>query len=286
MALDLKNLSVRTFSGAVYIGLLIGAIVLGTTAIAILMAVFAVLATYELEGNALKADNPDRWYVPWIVDAAALASLQLSVIFSPYHTHAWFFLAFVCLLCLRFIMQIFIPEGKPLKSIAIAALEVLYIGLPLYLLSVAVSFIHNPWIVVCALAMIWINDTGAYLVGCSIGKHKMFPRLSPKKSWEGFFGGLLFNIGAAFIFFYCFHLDQFEFISNVQGWIFIGICVTVFATLGDLFESMLKRSLGIKDFGNIIPGHGGILDRIDSLLFVVPMVMLLISIASIAIVVN
>ena len=173
-------------------------------------------------------------------------------------------------------------QKKPLKAISITGFEQIYIGLPMYLFVIFTGMLSSqPWIMVCALAMIWINDTGAYLVGCLFGKHKMFPALSPKKSWEGFFGGLLFNAGFAFIIFYCFNLRSFGLISHVTGWIYLGICISVLATLGDLFESMLKRSLGIKDFGNTIPGHGGILDRIDSLLFVLPGTLLAIYIANI-----
>ena len=113
---------------------------------------------------------------------------------------------------------------------------------------------------------IWLNDTGAYLVGCTIGKHRLFERISPKKSWEGFFGGMVFCIAAgAFA-----HL----LIGGSQAiWIPFAIIVSVFATWGDLVESLIKRTAGVKDSGNIMPGHGGVLDRIDSLLFVAPAIL-------------
>jgi phosphatidate cytidylyltransferase len=112
-------------------------------------------------------------------------------------------------------------------------------------------------------ALIWINDTGAYCVGSTMGKHRLCERLSPKKSWEGFFGGMAFCIIASGIYALIAHGDMLTSIA-------FGLLVCVFATWGDLFESMLKRSAGVKDAGNIIPGHGGVLDRIDSLLFVAP----------------
>ena len=268
MALDLKNLSIRSISGLVYAGLLIGVIVCGPIASAILMSLFALLATYELEINTIKPENPENWNYSWLLDAAILviAILPMGMVI-PFGIAAPLY---GFLLIFRFILQIFISQKNPVKSISITALEQIYIGLPLCIVVLFVFYIPNPWIIVCALSMIWINDTGAYIVGSLVGRHKMFPVLSPKKSWEGFLGGLIFNIGAAFIFYYCFNLYSYELISTVYGWIYIGICVSAFATLGDLFESMLKRALGIKDFGNIIPGHGGILDRIDSLLFVAP----------------
>ena len=279
MALDIKNLSIRTVSGLVYAGLLVGAIILGTWTTAFLSAFFAVIASYEIESNTLRADNEKNWSTLWLLDAATLFCLILSGAFHQGYTHDFIFF-WVALILLRFLVQVFLPQKNPLKSISVFCLEQFYLGLPLLLLVFAVANVFNPWIIVCAVAMIWINDTGAYLVGSLFGKHKMYPRLSPNKSWEGFLGGLLFNIGAAFIYYYCFKLNSILILSDVVGWIYIGICVTVFATAGDLFESMLKRSLGIKDFGKIIPGHGGILDRIDSLLFVVPFVLFAVVIAS------
>lgn len=279
--LDVKNLTVRTASGLIYAGLLVGAVVLGPLALAILLAVFAVGASYEMGKNAVGPDNPDRWQSTWLVDAAALVLLILSMCSfqNGLQDFELCFQLFIILVFIRFLVQIFVRQNKALYSIAVFALELLYIGVPLSMLVVIECFIPNYWIVVCVLAMIWINDSGAYLVGSLGGRHKMFPRLSPKKSWEGFLGGLLFNIGAAFIFFYCFKLQEGLFLSNVMGWVYIGMCVTAFATIGDLFESLLKRSLGIKDFGSIIPGHGGVLDRIDSILCVVPCVSLAVYLA-------
>lgn len=278
MALDPKNLSIRTISGLVYAGLLVGVIVLGPLATAILCSLFAVIGSYELESKTHEASNRENWTLTWLLDAASLVCL----IFSCSNTiseRSILLLFWVILILVRFIAQIFSVQKNPIKSISTFTLTQFYIGFPLALLVLAVSYIPDPWIVVCAIAMIWISDTGAYITGSLFGHHKMSPRLSPKKSWEGFFGGLIFNIGIAFVYFYCFRLNEFFFISSVDGWIYIAICVTVLATLGDLFESLLKRSVGIKDFGNIIPGHGGVLDRIDSLLFVIPGLTILILMA-------
>jgi phosphatidate cytidylyltransferase len=112
-------------------------------------------------------------------------------------------------------------------------------------------------------ALIWVNDTGAYCVGSTMGKHRLCERLSPKKSWEGFWGGMAFCVIASVI--YALIMNY-----NVLASVAFGIIVSLFATFGDLFESLLKRSAGVKDSGKLIPGHGGVLDRIDSLLFVAP----------------
>jgi phosphatidate cytidylyltransferase len=123
----------------------------------------------------------------------------------------------------------------------------------------------NAAYILWMFALIWINDTGAYCVGSTLGKHRLCERLSPKKSWEGFWGGMLFCIIASLIYAY---ISKTPMLANL----ILAVIVSAFATLGDLFESMLKRSAGVKDAGNIIPGHGGVLDRIDSLLFVAPAV--------------
>lgn len=280
MGLDIKNLTVRTISGLIYAGLLIGAIVLGQIAMAIVASLLAVGASYELGRPTVGRNNPGSWWVTWILDAVTLIFLIFSFIAIHDSRFIVCTVIFVLLVFIRFLIQIFLDQHNPLQSIALFTFQQVYVGLPLGLLVASIGVVPSPWIIVCAVAMIWISDTGAYFVGSLFGRHRLFERLSPKKSWEGFLGGLAFNIGAAFIFFYCFHLNQGLFISNVSGWIFIGICVTAFATLGDLFESMLKRSLDIKDFGHIIPGHGGVLDRIDSLLCVVPCVILSVALAS------
>ena len=128
----------------------------------------------------------------------------------------------------------------------------------------------GKWAVLAIFVAIWINDTGAYCVGCTLGKHRLCERLSPKKSWEGFWGGFAFAIGWGIACYYLFPQVGL----NIYQWILFGAISSIFATWGDLFESMLKRNAGVKDSGNIIPGHGGILDRIDSLLLVSPVIML------------
>lgn len=114
--------------------------------------------------------------------------------------------------------------------------------------------------------LLWVNDTGAYLAGRFFGKHKLFERISPNKTWEGSIGGTLVTVAGAYI------LSIFFTNLNLTNWVVLSILVAVFGGLGDLAESMLKRSLGVKDSGKLLPGHGGVLDRIDGLLLSVPFV--------------
>lgn len=136
-----------------------------------------------------------------------------------------------------------------------------YISLPMSLLNTISTDGSYQWAVVLAVfVVIWVNDTGAYLSGMALGRHKMFPRVSPKKSWEGLIGGAVLAVGAAMCFaYYTEYLSYFE-------WMLFALVVVVCGTFGDLVESIMKRTVGVKDSGNIMPGHGGILDRIDSVL--------------------
>ena len=172
------------------------------------------------------------------------------------------------LFAVRVIMQLYLHTTDPVRDIALSGMSVVYVALPLTA-AVWFYYLFGPQVLLLVFIMIWLNDTGAFLVGSMIGRHRLFERLSPKKSWEGFWGGLLFCVLAGW-------LANMFFPGYFGGspllYVILGIVVSVFSTWGDLFESMLKRTVGVKDSGNILPGHGGMLDRIDSLLFVVPAV--------------
>lgn len=131
------------------------------------------------------------------------------------------------------------------------------------------NFDEGGWWVVAALVITWGNDTAAYFFGRFLGKHKLYPEVSPSKSWEGFFGGFVGAIGFMFV-----QRQFFAPFLTVTDCIFLGLCGSLLGPAGDLCESMLKRAYGVKDSGNIIPGHGGMLDRIDALIFNAPLVLL------------
>lgn len=177
-----------------------------------------------------------------------------------------------------FIFEIYRNTKKPFINIGITFLGVLYVALPFSLLNfIAFPDLHlhllqneryNPHILLGMIYMIWINDTGAYLVGSKFGKTKLFERISPKKSWEGSIGGAAFAlIGAYIISIYYTDIEMID-------WFIISGIVIVFGTLGDLVKSLLKRSIGVKDSGTILPGHGGILDRFDSIILSSPFVLI------------
>jgi len=172
-------------------------------------------------------------------------------------------IAFVFLL---FLLELFQTNHNPFHRIANTFLGVLYIALPLSLFS-STAFIHGSYdqtIVMGILLLLWANDIGGYIGGVSFGKHKLFERVSPKKTWEGSAGGALFSLGIAFACAY------FLPALSLVDWIVLSLIIIVFGSIGDLVESLFKRSLSVKDSGNLIPGHGGFLDRFDGLFIASP----------------
>jgi phosphatidate cytidylyltransferase len=159
-------------------------------------------------------------------------------------------------------------ERKPFTNIAFTFLGIFYIAVPLSLMNIAAydGGKYNFEIILGSLLILWASDTGAYFAGTRFGKRKLFERISPKKSWEGFFGGAALALVITFIFTQYFHtLDNYQ-------WYIIAVLIIVGGTFGDLIESLLKRSIEIKDSGDVLPGHGGFLDRFDGLLISAPFI--------------
>ena len=184
------------------------------------------------------------------------------------------FFPYLLFLIYCYIKELFGKQPNPIANLGTIMLSQIYVVLPLSLINVLAftpfECFHSeaPYyaITLAIYIFIWINDTGAYLSGITLGKHKMFPRISPKKSWEGAIGGALATIASAFI------VAHFYTFMELWQWIGMAIVVILAGTFGDLTESMMKRQLDIKDSGHILPGHGGFLDRLDSMLFAIPAV--------------
>lgn len=159
-------------------------------------------------------------------------------------------------------------ERKPFTNIAFTFLGIFYVAIPFALLNIAVfdGGQYNYEIIFGSLFILWASDTGAYFAGTLFGKRKLFERISPKKSWEGFIGGAV--LALVFVF----GLAQYLHSLTLQQWIVVGLIIIVGGTFGDLIESLLKRSIEIKDSGDSLPGHGGFLDRFDGLLISAPFI--------------
>jgi phosphatidate cytidylyltransferase len=195
-----------------------------------------------------------------------------------------YLLVVLLMITLIMIIELYRKNEKPFDSLAHTFFPLIYTVIPLSLFPFSAfghmglepllphgTLVFSPGIVVGFFLLIWANDTGAYLVGMTMGKHRLFERISPKKSWEGFFGGVILAVFVSWL------LSGWLGVVNPFKWALIAIIISVFGTYGDLVESMLKRSAGIKDSGNVMPGHGGFLDRFDSAVMSFPLVFLFIS---------
>lgn len=269
--MNLKKIAIRALSGLVYCLIIIGCIISGykgVTILASLLTIWGCLEFTHITGGLTRRNIPAA-----IIDIAACLSLSISLCIGlPLENILPNWLAIIML---RLIVEIYLKSDHPLRHTAHSLMSQIYIGVPMAVM-VYIAMNYSPYILLTIFVLMWLNDTGAYLVGCSIGRHKLIERVSPKKTWEGFFGGLIFSMAVSLLIFY--FIKPFEGMEHIDMslifWLSIGAIVSIIGTWGDLIESMIKRDLQIKDSGNLIPGHGGILDRIDSILFVLPAILL------------
>ena len=273
----MKNLVTRALSGAVYVALICAAVLLGGWWFIALFSLFAVLALNEFYGLSNGPEGGENTptliidVVGGLVLIVGLVCVNIDSLMPPLAIRllgGTFLTLYLLYLVIRLVAQIYTREQSPLTNLAFSYMGQMYIALPLGLMAMYYTFADGPCLLLAMFIMIWLSDTGAYLVGSMIGRHKMIPRVSPGKTWEGFAGGVLFAIGSAFVFKYCFPCCYSS--ISIVALCGMGLVVSLFATWGDLVESLIKRTLGVKDSGSIMPGHGGILDRIDSLLLVIP----------------
>ena len=207
----------------------------------------------------------------WILSVMGLLVYALIGLVSMHLLPLWALLFILPLVFLLFIKELFDAKSpNPFVRVSLNITGLLYLVVPLALINTIAneSNTFEPNRIMGMLLLIWANDTGAYVLGSKIGKTPFFKRISPKKTWEGTISGMITTLILAAILGFV-----FKQLSVVQ-WYGVAVCVIIFSTLGDLVESMLKRNLGIKDSGTILPGHGGILDRFDALLLVVPYIAL------------
>ncbi len=268
------NFILRTLTGALYVIAILAGILLGDTAFWILCMLLGMTAVIEYTslGNVTRTGSGDTVkvipHVPWkslpmwLDVAVALALITAgwsSIRFAVMQVWAIWGILLLC----RMVATLYSSQEHPLFTLSKSLMAQMYIALPLMMLQIV--YAYSMHLVLLMFVLIWLNDTGAFLVGSAFGRHRLFPRISPKKSWEGFWGGMLFCIAASIA---ATAVFPEYFLLSIPLMAGFGVMVCVFATWGDLLESLIKRTIGVKDSGNILPGHGGILDRIDSLLMV------------------
>ena len=260
----MKNFIIRTISGFFFVALVIGSIFLGKPWFSFLITIFYIISVKELFNLANK-DNND-WLsllFTMIIGVTYFGGIIASYGYgSHFGDNLWYNITkylWAFFIIIYFIAILYSKKEFSFRRVGITLFAIAYLAIPLSFLI----RIEAKWLYVI-FAAVWANDTFAYLVGSTIGKHRLMERISPKKSWEGFFGGIILStVSVTLITHYFFNFIAWKVALFV-------LVINIFQTWGDLFESLIKRYVGTKDSGNIIPGHGGILDRLDSIFFAAP----------------
>ena len=270
----MKNLLKRICSGIIYIAIIVSAILLLDNSPVMFLLVFSLLIVLGIgEMVTMAKDDATQSWLVTVIDM--LGGVGLFVAFYLHYegesmqSRALWLLPIASYLLLRTIVQLYRPQQNAVHSLERSFFSLGYIALPLAMLNCIMS-ITAPRLLLGVFMFIWIYDTGAYCVGMLLGRHRLFERISPKKSWEGVIGGIVFCVAGAYATHYSF--DEFFQVPDLTTWVGLSVVVAVFSTFGDLVESLIKRTVGVKDSGNIMPGHGGILDRFDSIIFTAPII--------------
>jgi phosphatidate cytidylyltransferase len=263
------NLLKRALTGGLFGILVFGTIFAGKTTFLIfylILMIMALLEFYRLAGNSgLKVQK----------FTAISASVVIFILFYGYsagHLSAHWLPVVLLFPPVFMIKELYSKTEKPFSNLVWTLFGLIYIAVPLCMLNflvfpgVIAGNRYIPDILAGILVLIMVNDTAAYLVGVPLGRHRLYERVSPKKSWEGTIGGGFAVLTVALF------MNRFIPLLDTMTWLVIGMIVIIFGTYGDLVESLFKRGQGVKDSGNLLPGHGGILDRVDAWLFVIPAV--------------
>ncbi|HET7732377.1 MAG TPA: phosphatidate cytidylyltransferase [Paludibacter sp.] len=266
----MNNFVKRTLSGALFVALVVGSILLNQYAFA---SVFALICGWSVrEFHKLSNKQKDVSVNLWVGLIGGVLLFASSFLYASGIWRYPVFSAYGFYIVIVLISELYRHKSNPLHNWAYFIIGQIFVALPFALLNF-ILFIDGcqPLVLLSVFVTIWVNDTGAYLFGVTFGKHRLFERISPKKSWEGFFGGA----AAALLSGYLFSLLIPQ--INLINWLVFSEIIVIFGTFGDLIESLMKRTVDMKDSGNVIPGHGGLLDRFDSMLLAAPVVFIYLS---------
>lgn len=265
----MNNLIQRSITGVIFVAVLIGAISWRHESFSALFLLITILGVWEFYKVSEIGEVRPQKVLGTLVGASFFITCSLV---SMNIMNFKILLINIPLLFLIFIRELYLNKNNPFENIAYSVLGIVYVAVPMSILNFIVSprfeveHAYQPNTLLGFFFILWANDTGAYIFGSLFGKRKLFERISPKKSWEGTIGGALVSIGVAVL------ISNYFTHLNVSVWIVIALILSIIGTLGDLVESLYKRSNNIKDSGTILPGHGGILDRFDSLILSSPFV--------------
>lgn len=271
----MNNFIVRTITGILFVAVVVCSF-LRPQAMVLLFALITGLTIWEFTGLV---NEREKVTVNRLISTVAGVYFFFAVAgFSSDLTPSAVFIPYLVSIIYLMVAELYLKNEDPIHDWAYTMMAQLYIALPFSLLNTLAFHLTPQGLVtydavlpLSVFVFLWMNDTGAYLCGSLLGKHKLFPRISPGKSWEGSIGGGILVIAVAVLVWYLteqYQLNQLG-LSAIE-WAGLGLTVVIFGTWGDLVESLFKRTLGIKDSGNILPGHGGMLDRFDSSLLAIP----------------
>ena len=270
----MNNFIVRTITGIIFVVAIVVSF-LNPLAMIFLFSLVTGMTVWEFAGLVNERENVHiNQFITSV--AGVLLFLAMAVHARGMDTLNLAFVPWLATIIYLLVSELYLKATDPIANWAYTMMTQLYIALPFSLLNVLAFQFTNcdlPWLLpLSVFIFLWVNDSGAYCCGSLLGKHKLFPRISPGKSWEGSIGGGVFVLLAAWLI--SFITTQKGITTNLTTlqWMGMGLVVAVFGTWGDLIESLFKRTLGIKDSGNILPGHGGMLDRFDSSLLAIPAV--------------
>ena len=271
----MNNFIVRTITGVLFVAVLVCSF-LRPQAMVMLFALITGLTIWEFTGLV---NEREKVTVNRLISTVAGVYFFLAVAgFSSDLTPSAVFIPYLVSIIYLMVAELYLKQEDPIHDWAYTMMAQLYIALPFSLLNTLAFHLtpqgyvtYDAILPLSVFVFLWINDSGAYICGSLLGKHKLFPRISPGKSWEGSIGGGILVILVAVLVWYLTDLYQLNQLGLTPiEWAGLGLVVVVFGTWGDLVESLFKRTLGIKDSGNILPGHGGMLDRFDSSLLAIP----------------
>lgn len=267
MSPKINNLIVRAITGALFVAIMVVSF-LRPMAMTFLFSLITGMAIWEFAGIVNERENVS---INRFITSAAGVFLAVAMAgFASGLTTAVVFIPYLITIIYLFVGELYLKQEDPINNWAYSMMSQLYIALPLATIHILAYYMGEFYYLLplTVFIFLWCNDTGAYLAGSMLGKHKLFPRISPGKSWEGSIGGAILVVIVAVVIWYL-EPDNTSGLNMMQ-WIGLGLTVVIFGTWGDLVESLFKRTMGIKDSGNILPGHGGMLDRFDSSLLAIP----------------
>jgi phosphatidate cytidylyltransferase len=271
----MSNFLQRTLSGFFFVLIIVGSILLNSWSFAGVFAIITAWTVAEFHKLTNQQSGVNVMPLTGILGAAIL--FVTSFLFASGRIQYPGYSVYGIFIVLVLLAELYRKQENPIHNWAYFLTGQIVVALPFSLLNY-IYFIDqhtggtgNPLLLIAVFVTIWVNDTGAYVFGITLGKHRMFERISPKKSWEGFIGGALTALASGYVF--SLIIPEISLLS----WLIFSEIVVIFGTLGDLLESLMKRTVHVKDSGDVIPGHGGLLDRFDSMLLVAPAIFIYLS---------